>query len=381
VTDAGTGAAELPLSAYRPRSELVTSAHVPDRARHPVLDAHTHLGRWLSDWVGRAGQWLVGDVDEWLAAGEAVNVQGFVNLDGRFGDELEANLDRFDRSHPGRFATFCHPDWSLLLEPDGPDRIAEDLQRSAGAGAAGVKVWKDLGLGIADTDGRLVLPDDPRLTPMWDAAAEAGLPVWWHVADPVAFFRPIDGRNEAYEQLLARPDWSFTDPRFPSFERLILAMERVVAGHPRTVFVAVHGGCYAENLSWVGRMLDQHQNFHIDIAARIAQLGRQPRAFRELVVRHPDRVLFGSDILPAIPSGYAADTGVREMYRRHFRFLETADEAFAHDSEEPSPAGRWTISGVELPDGALQAVYGGNTARLLPRLAPALALGSSTAAR
>jgi predicted TIM-barrel fold metal-dependent hydrolase len=374
VTDGSPAPGPLPLAAYRPRSELVTEAHVPDRARYPAIDAHTHLGRWLSSWVDREGEWLVGDVDEWLAAAEAVNVHGFVNLDGRFGDELEANLDRFDRSHPGRFATFCHPDWSLLLEHDGPERIAEDLRRSARAGAAGIKVWKDLGLGIEDADGRLVLPDDPRLAPMWDAAAETGLPVWWHVADPVAFFRPVDGRNEAYEQLLARPDWSFADPRFPSFDRLVLAMERIVAAHPDTVFVAVHGGCYAENLGWVGRMLDEHPHFHIDIAARLSQLGRQPRTFRELVVRHPDRVLFGSDTLPPIPAGYATDHAGRDMYRRHFRFLETADEGFAHDSEDPSPAGRWAISGADLPDDALRALYSGNAARLLPRLAAAVGI-------
>jgi predicted TIM-barrel fold metal-dependent hydrolase len=146
-------------------------------------------------------------------------------------------------------------------------------------------------------------------------------------------------------------------------------MERVVAAHPRTVFVAVHGGCYAENLGWVGRMLDDHPNFHIDIAARIAQLGRQPRAFRDLVVRHPDRVLFGSDFVPPTASGYATDPLYRDTYRRHFRFLETADESFPHDGEEPSPAGRWTISGADLPEDALRALYGGNAARLLPSLA------------
>jgi hypothetical protein len=63
------------------------------------------------------------------------------------------------------------------------------------------------------------------------------------------------------------------------------------------------------------------------------------------------------------------------MYRRHFRFLETADEAFAHDGEDPSPAGRWTISGTDLPDDALRAVYSGNAARLLPRLGAAVAAG------
>ncbi|HET6825608.1 MAG TPA: amidohydrolase family protein [Amnibacterium sp.] len=365
MTDAADA---LTLAEYRPRSELVLEGHVPDAARYPVIDAHTHLGRWLSDWVGRDGEWLLGDVDEWLAATEALNVRGFVNLDGRSGDELEANLDRFDRAHPGRFATFCHPDWSLLRHADWPDRIAEELHRSAAAGAAGVKVWKDLGLGIRDGHGALLMPDDPRLVPLWDAAAEAGIPVWWHVADPVAFFRPVDGRNEAYEQLLERPDWSFADPRFPSFERLITAMERVVAAHPATTFVAVHGGCYAENLGWVARMLERHPRFHIDIAARLAQLGRQPRAFHDLVVRFPDRVLFGTDTLPSAGGGYATDPDLAALYRRHFRFLETADEHFPHDDEEPSSGGRWRISGTELPDETLKAAYGGNAARLVPRL-------------
>jgi hypothetical protein len=34
---------------------------------------------------------------------DACNLRGIVNLDGRWGDELEANLHRYDRAHPGRF--------------------------------------------------------------------------------------------------------------------------------------------------------------------------------------------------------------------------------------------------------------------------------------
>jgi predicted TIM-barrel fold metal-dependent hydrolase len=136
------------------------------------------------------------------------------------------------------------------------------------------------------------------------------------------------------------------------------SLEAVVAAHPRTTFVAVHAGCYAENLGWVGRMLDSYPNFHIDIAARIAQLGRQPRAARELMLRHPDRVLFGCDEIP--------HTG--ESYPTHFRFLETADEHFAHSAEDPPLMGRWAISGLDLPDDVLRRIYSGNAARLVPQL-------------
>ncbi|MFI0420997.1 amidohydrolase family protein [Spongiactinospora sp. 9N601] len=347
---------DLPLAEFRPRSQVVQPEHRVERARCPAVDAHAHLGRWLSGWAGRDGEWAISDVAKWLEEMDAYNVRAFVNLDGRWGAELEANLDRFDRAFPGRVATFCHVDWSALATP-GHD-LVKDLAASVRAGAAGLKVWKDLGLRVRDHLGELVLPDDPRLGGLWSAAGELGVPVWWHVADPVAFFQPVDGRNEYLELLTDRPDWSYAGDAFPPFHRLIDAMESVVAAHPRTTFVGVHGGNYAENLGWVRRMLDTYSNLHIDIAARIAQLGRRPRATRDLLLAHPDRVLFGTDEIP--PTG--------ESYPIHFRFLETADECFPHSLEDPPPLGRWTISGLDLPDEVLAKVYAGNALRLLPHL-------------
>ncbi|HEY2669023.1 MAG TPA: amidohydrolase family protein [Rugosimonospora sp.] len=362
--------ADVPLREYRPRQRLVVPEHSVPAARFPAIDAHTHLGRWLSGWVGREGSWLVERVAEFLDAMTAYNVHGFVNLDGRWGEELRANLDRFDARHPDRIATFCHVDWSLLTSA-GPQALVDNLTDSVAAGAAGVKVWKDLGLQVEDGDGTLVLPDDERLAPLWSAAGELGVPVWWHTADPQAFFDPVDERNEFLELLGARPDWSFHGPRFPTFERLMEAMEAVVSAHPGTTFVAVHAGNYAENLGWVDRMLTTYPNLNIDIAARISQLGRQPRAARELCLRHPDRVLFGTDEVP--------HTG--ETYPTHFRFLETADECFAHSDDDPPLFGRWTISALDLPDDVLERVYAGNARRLVPRLAARPTAAQPTAAR
>ncbi|MEV4094385.1 amidohydrolase family protein [Streptosporangium saharense] len=347
---------DLPLSRYRPISQLrVPVTHV-ERARTPVVDAHVHLGRWLSD----DGDWMVRDVPALLDTMDALNVRGMVNLDGRWGRELAENIARYDAAHPGRFATFCHVDWSQATEPGFGERLAAQLRASVAEGAAGLKVWKDLGLHVRDHRGELLTLDDVRLGPLWAAAGELGVPIALHTADPVAFFEPVDERNERLEQLTARPDWAFSGPGFPPFERLMEAMEAMVAAHPATTVIGVHAGCWPENLGWVGRMLDEHPNFHIDIAARVAELGRAPRAARALVTSHPDRVLFGTDEIPPDP----------EVYRLHFRFMETADEAFAHSLEDPPPMGRWTISGLDLPDDVLTRVYAGNALRLVPRLDP-----------
>ncbi|WP_431895464.1 amidohydrolase family protein [Nonomuraea sp. bgisy101] len=348
---------DISLSQYRPISQLTVPVNLVDRARVPAVDAHIHLGRWLTD----DGDWMVRDVPALLATMDALNLRGMVNLDGRWGRELAANLERYDAAHPGRFATFCHVDWSRTAEPGSGfgERLAEQLRASVAEGAAGLKVWKDVGLRRRDHRGELVMLDDERLAPLWAAAGELGVPIALHTADPVAFFQPIDERNERLEQLAARPDWAFSGPEFPRFERLMEAMESMVAAHPATAVIGVHAGCWPENLGWVGGMLERYPNFHIDVAARIAELGRAPRATRELVLRHPDRVLFGTDEIPPDP----------DVHRIHFRFMETADEAFAHSTEDPPLMGRWSISGLDLPDDVLGQVYAGNALRLVPRLA------------
>ncbi|MEX0985405.1 MAG: amidohydrolase family protein, partial [Actinomycetota bacterium] len=84
------------------------------------------------------------------------------------------------------------------------------------------------------------------------------------------------------------------------------------------------------------------------------------RAARDLILRHPDRIVFGSDASPP-------DAAVYEVDRR---FLQTPDEHFPYDAgpqEQPSQ-GRWAISGLDLPADALAKVCSGNARRLIPGL-------------
>jgi len=345
----------LPLRDFRPvptvRRELTP---LSERPPFPIVDAHNHLGRWLT------GDWSVPDVDALLASMDDWGVEAIVNLDGMWGEELEANLHRYDRAHPGRFATFAQWDRELFARDDWAG-LAAQLADSARRGARGLKVWKDLGLHLRDGAGALVMPDDVRLDPVWDEVAAAGIPVTIHVADPVAFFEPLDERNERVEELLANPDWWFGDrDRFPPFQAIIESLEALIARRSDVTWIGAHALCYAEDVGWIGRMLDAYPNVYADIAARIAELGRVPRATRELIVRHPDRFLFGTDAFP--PDG--------EVYAVHRRFLETADEHFPYDPDvdEAPGQGRWTISGLDLPPDVLERVFAENARRSIPVL-------------
>jgi predicted TIM-barrel fold metal-dependent hydrolase len=102
----------------------------------------------------------------------------------------------------------------------------------------------------------------------------------------------------------------------------------------------------------------------VDIAARLNELGRQPRAARRFFDKYQDRILFGTD---ATPHGdkYPQQVFCDELYRIYVRFLETDDEYFDYAPASIPPQGRWRISGIDLSDEVLRKVYNQNAARLL----------------
>jgi len=233
------------------------------------------------------------------------------------------------------------------------------LVDSVRRGARGLKVWKKLGLEYRDAGGVLIPIDDRRLDELWAAAGELHLPVLIHIADPVAFFRPLDATNERWEELHAHPDWHFPAPPFPSFAALMDQFEALVARHPLTTFIGAHVGCYAENLPWVARMLETYPNFAVDIAARLAELGRQPYSAKRFFAQFARRICFGLDVTPS-PAEYAP----------YFRFLETADEYFNYASTPVGGQGRWQIYGIDLDDAALHEVYAGTAQRIVVEQQP-----------
>ncbi|MCA0295192.1 MAG: amidohydrolase [Actinobacteria bacterium] len=344
---------DLLLRDWTPRSQLRAAVTEVPTPAVECIDIHNHLGRWLSE----DGDWIVPDVDALLAMMDARRVRTIVNLDGMSGEELEANLDRLDRAHPGRFLTFCQLDWSRLAEPDGAAALTAVLEDCARRGARGVKVWKNLGLTYTDADGSLLRPDDQRVVDILGRAGELGLPVLIHTADPIAFFEPLDANNERVDELGEMPEWWFGDSgRYPTFDTLLDAHARLVVACPGTTFVGAHFGCCAEDLDRVERLVEQAPNYHVDIAGRMAELGRQPRRTAAFIAAHSDRVLFGTDIYPAED----------EQYRLHYRFLETADESFSYaPGADIPPQGRWAVSGLALPSDLLAGVYRDNAERVL----------------
>jgi predicted TIM-barrel fold metal-dependent hydrolase len=348
--------AEMRLSDYRPVSRLRLPRHLIDRPRFGVVDAHNHLGDTFSD------GWSKRPVAELLAALDEAGVETVIDLDGGQGEAFSAHYAGYAGKHPTRFAHVAQLAYEEWIErPDFGEMEARRFEDSVRRGAVGVKAWKPLGLRARDPQGKVVPVDDPRLDPLWAVGAKTGAVIIAHVADPIAFFDPLDAHNERWEELRAHPDWHFWPPRseagehgFATFDEIIAAFERVVARHPQTTFIGAHVGCASEDLALVSGMLDRNPNLYVDISARISELGRQPYTARAFFLEYADRILFGTDF------GYDP-----AMYRVFYRFLETFDESFDYDRGEVPLQGRWQIHGIGLPDEVLQKVYAGNARRVI----------------
>ncbi|MBN2593314.1 MAG: amidohydrolase family protein, partial [Sedimentisphaerales bacterium] len=336
---------ELKLSGWQPRSMLKTKQSEIETPAYPVIDIHNHLG-------GGKDHLTHERVKNYLTEMDAAGIRTVVNLDGGSGQRLKETLTALDEAHPGRFLTFALLDFSSIDEENWGQREAQRLEESFQAGAKGLKIHKSLGLNHRYVNGKLMPVDDPKLDPVWQMCARYERPVVIHVADPAAFFTPLDRFNERWHELGEHPNWLFYGEQFPPRDEILAQRNRAIARHPETTFICAHFGNNPEDLETVGKWLDTYPNMYIDPDARISELGRQPYTARKFFLKYQDRIMFGTDTTPR-----------RDTYRMYYRFLETDDEYFdcagSHQRQ-----GFWMIYGIFLPKDVLEKVYRTNAERL-----------------
>jgi len=340
------------------------------------LDMHTHIDPEIAV---PARRFL-----EAQGLGRVVNLSG-----GWAGEGLEETLGA-SKAAGNFYIVFANINFEGIGTAKWAAREVAQLERAKALGARGVKIAKNLGLGVKFPDGRRVPVDDPVLDPVFDAMAKLHLPLAIHTGDPKAFFDPMGPANERMDELASHPAWSFADrTKFPAWEALYGEFERRVKRSKDTTIIGVHFGNAPEEPDRILRMFKTYPNFYVDTAARVPEIGRKPAEVRHAIMAHPDRVLFGTDIQlgggmlvlgAGEPYGHTRKD-VDHFFMSSWEFFETDHKGFAH----PTPIqGNWTIDGIDLPPDVLEKVYHGNAERLLglpptPVVSVPAAAGASSA--
>jgi predicted TIM-barrel fold metal-dependent hydrolase len=339
----GTTDVRVPtIEEYQPKSTLVTPEHKIERAKYPFVDIHSH------HWNPTAEH-----VDQVVKEMDTINLRVLVNLSGGTGEELKKTLAVMKGRYPDRFVVFANLSYDDLNEPGYGKRAAARLEQDVKNGAQGLKIFKNYGMDLKYANGERVHVDDPEFDAVWEKCAELKIPVLIHIAEPSAFFDPWDYHNERWEELREFPQRARPPSKYPPFETLIAERNRMFAKHPRTNFIAAHLAFHGNDLERLGKLFDANPNVYVDIAAVLAELGRQPYSAHDFLVKYQDRVLMGKDIYEV------------NEYKWYFRALETRDEYFEYYRERHA---FWRIYGFQVPDEVLRKIYYENALKLVPGL-------------
>ena len=327
---------------YKPKSMLVAPQHPVPRAKFPVIDIHSHQSTPIS----------AGEFDRVMTGMESNNLQILVNLSGSSGDRLRQGVDALRASkYKDRMVLFANINFRGSVGAGFGAEAAKQLEADVKAGAVGLKIFKDLGMFVRKADGSRLHVDDPELDVVWDTCARLNIPVLIHVAEPAAFFDPLDYNNERWLELAL-----YSDRRHQTgvrFEELMTERNNMIRKHPNTRYILAHFGWHANDLARAGKLLDANPNVYYDVAAVLYDFGRQPRATHEFFVKYQDRILFGKD-------SYQPDE-----YPYYWRVFETNDEYFDYYRDYHA---FWKLYGIGLPDQVLKKLYYQNALKVTPGL-------------
>jgi predicted TIM-barrel fold metal-dependent hydrolase len=326
-------------------------AYIHEQTPVRRIDSHTHIHRAAPKLFAALER------DHWRCLSICVS---------RATGEEPSNLDEMIRGSAevhrltnGRIAWATTFDARTFEHTDFAGQTIAGLQRSFDQGAIGVKIWKNVGMGIRSKSGAYLLPDNAALTPVLQAIQRADKTLIAHLAEPDGAWLPLDRNNPEIGYYSKHPEWHISGrPGMPSKEAILQARDRVLGRHPGLRTVGCHLGSDEEHWGRLAKRLDTHPNFAVDVAARVRYFasGDHEQALRFLV-KYQDRVLYGTDF--TLESG-DDEGGVRELQHTHdwdWKFFAT---------KEPLEFRGRQIRGLGLPERVVQKIFSENAMRWLP---------------
>ncbi len=327
-----------------------------DFRRVGKIDAHMHIHGSADRFMARAIE------DDFGILTINVDYPDFPALPDQQRDAVSLH-----QRYPGRVAFagafsvqgFGSPDWAASAE--------RQIDLAVQQGAVGIKVWKNIGMSLKDADGQYVMPDDPRLEPVFAKLEREHIVLLGHQAEPLNCWLPFEqmtvkGDREYFRE---HPQYyMYEHPEMPSHEAILAARDRMLMAHPALRFDSVHLASLEWDVDKVAAFLDRFPGANVDMAARLVHLeyqaSKDPQKVRRFLIRYQDRVLYGSD--DAYGPSDDDDRAVAEIHAgwvEDWRFLVTPKRM--HSADFPA-----AFKGLHLPREVVDKIYRGNAQSMFP---------------
>lgn len=279
----------------------------------------------------------------------------------------QAKIARAHQEEPLNYiTTFSTEDWGAS---DWQDRAIKKLKHDINRGAAGVKVWKNIGMTLKDDDGHFVMIDDPSFEPILNFLEQNNIPLLGHLGEPKNCWLPVEDMtvNGDRNYFSDHPEYHmYKHPEFPSYEQQIKARDRMLENHPELQFIGAHLASLEWSVDHVANWLDRFPNAAVDLAERICHLQHQAVAeydkVRDFLISYQDRILYGTDV---IDDGSMSDQQLKkhihDIWERHWHFFQSGDEMQVSDIDS-------AFNGMQLPDKIMKKLFYENALNWYPSL-------------
>jgi len=158
------------------------------------------------------------------------------------------------------------------------DKTIALIRESIRDGATGVKVWKNIGMGIKDPAGKYVTIDDPGFDPVFRYLEENNIPVIGHLGEPKDCWLPEDKMTDPSDVIYYKNNpqyYMYRHPEVPSYDDQIRARDNLLKIHPKLEFVAAHLASLEWSVDELAKRLDSFPNMKTDLAARMYHIQNQ----------------------------------------------------------------------------------------------------------
>jgi hypothetical protein len=321
------------------------------------IDAHVHVhgvaDRFMAQAIADNFRILTIDVD----------YPDYPPIAGQLHDAISLR-----QRYPGRVAfatTFSVADFG---SPGWSKRVIQGIDADVAQGAAGVKIWKNIGMTLRDADGHYVMLDDARIEPVIAHLVSHHIVLLGHQAEPLNCWLPVEKMTVRGDRDYFREHpqyYMYQHPDMPSHDTILAARDRMLKAHPALRFDSLHLASLEWDVDKVATFLDHFPQARVDVAARLVHLEYQattnPDKVRRFLIRYQDRILYGSDdAYGPVDSDPAAVKDVHDGWLQDWQFLVTSDLMHSEDFEA-------SFHGLQLPREVVDKIYRRNAEVLFPK--------------
>ena len=245
------------------------------------------------------------------------------------------------------------------------EKVKASLAADKQQGAVAVKVWKNIGMVEKDAKGKLIMLDNPGLSPIGDEIAKLDLTLIGHLGEPHNCWLPLDQMttDNDREYFQHHPQYHmFLHPDQPGYEDQIKARDNFVAAHPQLRFVGAHLASLEYDVDRIAAFLDQYPNANVETAARMTQVQYQSvrdyEKVRNFFIKYQDRVLYGTDLtLNAGDDAAEFKASAHDTWTNDWRYLAT-------DETQRVEMIKADVKGLALPREVIDKIFFANAKKI-----------------